>query len=406
MRTREKQAKRRIRRKTDKSSKMRTTETGDGRRRGWKHLCVLGAMIGICMLLSSVASSHLNLEFQLSQFSDAKDGSAVAVSQPAASSSLSAPSPPSIEEVKAELLDYCGKRPAITYAPRRDKADTDVEYKGFWVPGFPGSGSEMFISIINAMTGLDGSNVYLGCNPHCATCKSHFPRETDKFVPNAGIYRNKFQKNAWLLLRNPTKSIPSFENFNYESVHKLLHHKKQMPEAAWKQIRKREFSRDLDLWGRTIKWWMRGTNAANELSTIPHPEVDNPFNISLIIQYEKMISPIHGPLILQEIAAELQGANIPVPIDLPAIEADAGDHIHPWSCFWAQIVLSPKSNTKRSSEGRYTPSYTATHQAAFLATFDELIARYTELSPRYDIVPILKEYRADVINNIRLDEGA
>eukprot|EP00538_Stauroneis_constricta_P002819 CAMPEP_0119567852 /NCGR_PEP_ID=MMETSP1352-20130426/37210_1 /TAXON_ID=265584 /ORGANISM="Stauroneis constricta, Strain CCMP1120" /LENGTH=260 /DNA_ID=CAMNT_0007617161 /DNA_START=17 /DNA_END=799 /DNA_ORIENTATION=- len=256
------------------------------------------------------------------------------------------------------------------------------------------------------MTGVGGSYAYKqGCNSFSATCKTHCPKNSATCPPKNPEDPRRLQPNAWLLLRNPMTSIPSRFNFQYEKRSNVKHHTKQMPEAAWKKMRNERIDADLNLWARTITWWMRGSKVENELSTIPPPNIDNLYNVSLIIQYEKITSPIHGPLMLEAIAAELRGANIPVPIDLPAIDhADASEHIHPWSCYWAQIVLNPKSKTKRSSEGRYTPSYNTSHQAELIATMDSLVERFTELSPRSDIVPILKEYRTDMVHNIRLDE--
>jgi len=343
-------------------------------------------------------------------------------------------------KAKEELLQKC-KTQRISVAPQIDTNATDYhpQQQGrdsisttIWVPGFPGSGSELFRKLISAMTGLPAGDIYESSTKKCslypATCKTHCPfLQPSQVCPSdrrlkvgckkaceqpVSYRENYFDENSWLLLRNPKNALPSHENWVYEAHRSMTTHSQQMPQSAWRKVRDKNFRASVSGWANTIKWWTLGdmtnfgaaagvTAGDNErdarLNFMPPPRIQHPYNTSLIIAYEHLTSPIHGPRLLRRIATELSKANIRVPIR--ELE-DGGD---PWPCFWAQIVLNSNSTTKRSSEGRYVPSFRRGQQDKLVAMLDELIDRYTIASPRADIVPILQYYREDIASNLKLD---
>ena len=117
--------------------------------------------------------------------------------------------------------------------------------KPVWVPGYPGSGSELFRDLVEAATGLEAANVYdveslsiMTCSSsRTITCKTHWPLLGKRAPYRPARVRKMSHDSAFLLLRNPAKAIPSYFNYIWETLHQnisenIQDHTTQAPEEA------------------------------------------------------------------------------------------------------------------------------------------------------------------------------
>jgi hypothetical protein len=186
-----------------------------------------------------------------------------------------------------------------------------------WIPGYPGSGSEMLRQLLEAMTVLPAdvpeSNVtwvtagnayddYPGNDQistclHAVTCKTHWPAFP---IPHPYQFRKerlhqKFTspghvEPAILLLRHPLLAIPSYYNFRHETVNftkgdTLISHFRQAPQQDWEKWRDERLDRQLQNWKRVIETWF---NHADKKSSPPNLR----FQVHYVIAYEHLTS--HG----------------------------------------------------------------------------------------------------------------
>jgi hypothetical protein len=172
-------------------------------------------------------------------------------------------------------------------------------YKTIWIPGYPGSGSELLRVLVEQVSG----GLKAGkrkCIDHPATCKTHCP--VIKHCPTSLANKkmslaNYYHPNALLLIRNPRYALPSYVNFIYEAQQrpkgsKLQTHSKQAPVKFWKQIRNDTFTDYLFKgWKQTIVWWVGGGHR-------------HLYNVSLVVPYEQLTNPQQAPILLGEIAKE------------------------------------------------------------------------------------------------------
>jgi hypothetical protein len=122
------------------------------------------------------------------------------------------------------------------------------------------------------------------------------------------------------------------------------------------------------------------------------------YYVSLVIPYERLVDPHHGPVLLQRLANELQRAQIPVRVPSQQL-----------SCLWHTIVQAPQSTTKRMGH-QYEPSYTKVQQEEMILKLKELmetfsnVTRTTAAATPLDLVQILNDYQEDIAHNLVLDE--
>ena len=306
-----------------------------------------------------------------------------------------------------------------------------------WVPSYPGSGSELFRTMIVALTGMGkdaGGNWY---DDHCinypATCKTHCPFLQKENCPiGRGLYDNSadqkqkekkkqqqqngaapaatsgdennndnnyYHPSAILLIRNPRDAIPSYVNWRYENRHTDTierHHTQQASKEFWKIQRDTNFLKFISGWRQVLLWWV-GFGIRQTT-----------YNVSLIIPYEQFVNENTGPTILLQLAEELRRANIPI-----SIAKESKDQY--LACLWYSIVKAPKSTTKRVGH-KYIPGYTQEQKQIMLQKVNDLITIFSSNSTsttssssnnpprRMDLVTILTRYRDDIITNLPIDE--
>jgi hypothetical protein len=170
------------------------------------------------------------------------------------------------------------------------------------VPSFPGSGTEMFRTLIRTMLpGFDAASIFEPdqCRGvKVATCKTHWPvtyqqRPTQWVVVNndendnednkqtrptstttttssssAPHERRPFANVSVVLLRNPQTAIPSWFNALYEARHDQKAHSEQAPEEAWNEWRdKNFFAMALPLWKQFVQAWSNTSTTTTTTTT-------------------------------------------------------------------------------------------------------------------------------------------
>ena len=248
-----------------------------------------------------------------------------------------------------------------------------------WVASFPGSGAEMFRTLIEALTGgLPAWSVYIKDNPvgnttcsqaHAATCKTHWPvldfrpvvfpsednnysseranrnEAKDEFLDgasSANTGRDEYHSQAIVLLRNPVSGFPSRFNHQWELKHNVGFHVRQAPERAWNNFIKRNFHHQKKAFSEFVATW------ANLSSSSPSGHKTN--RVALFVPYEGLIDPFLGPIWTRRIVRVLNDAGVRH-ID------EAKDDIE---CLWKDAIVNRPSR-KRAAH-TYTPGYTPVHQ--------------------------------------------
>ena len=252
-----------------------------------------------------------------------------------------------------------------------------------WVPSFPGSGAEMFRSLVKTVTGLGGAEIYAGrCgNKPTVTCKTHWPsmypnRDNPEKITN-------FHNKTFFLIRNPRNSIPSYFNYKWELKNHIKSHSAQAPESKWREWRDTAVLKQLrDLKDMISRW-----------EQLPHIE------IALYIQYEKLIDDEHGPILLQEVVNEIQ--QVPPAINSSKVHVAPKEDV---PCLWQNVVKgNGTSKTKRSGH-KYKPSYTPDQKQQMLNVLDEAIKEFSDSTTSTILLEILQNYRDDIKDNMPLDE--
>jgi hypothetical protein len=312
---------------------------------------------------------------------------------------------------------------------------TFYAHKTILVPGYPGSGSELFRTLITVLTGgMEAADWYLKgqdrCNRHPATCKTHCPVLNK--CPTTQDDEDYYHYNAILLLRNPQKALPSRVNFMWERLeqHQMETHQHQAPEEFWKSTRNDKFGRLLGGWKRLLLHWTNTPEPEEEKGNKSKTFQPQPYNVSLILPYEHITNPQQGPLLLQQLAHELHRANIPVltttttdAVTTTMREADAvltattatmeeEEHKQQqWSsCLWQHVVQNKDSKTRRKDRS-YEPGFTRRQQTTMITMLDDLIQVFTTIPttrpptrPRPELVALLQQYRMDISTNLRIDD--
>jgi len=282
---------------------------------------------------------------------------------------------PSTAVATTSSFHYWKKRPR----PKKSKP--------IWVASFPGSGAELFRSLITSITNqptVDAAITKNCVRSHAVACKTHWPvmKESIGF-PDPEASHGYFQRDppyatrAIVLLRNPANAIPSWYNQIWEARVKATFHSKQAPYMNWirwsrhrGRIRER-FTQWIDL----IIYWLES----------PYYTVD------VFVPYEQMIDAASGPQLLGKVAMSLLESQVATVIP-PNRTADL-------ECLWNSTVQQ-KATMKRS-EHKYQPSYTSEHQQLMLILLDEFLL---EVSYREDLVSILQGYRREIEHNLVIED--
>ena len=252
-----------------------------------------------------------------------------------------------------------------------------VSTKPIWVASYPGSGAELFRELITGITGqptVDGS--LKGVCHNAITCKTHWPTMYQAAYQNPSYSSRRFHSSAILLIRNPSKAIPSWYNQMYETTNNLTFHSKQAPESQWNAYSRRFHVIDqrLEEWKQLILYWVNSET----------------YNVTLFVPYEKMVHETEGPLLLQTVAKTLERANVRV------MSPTMFDDI---ACLWNVTVLE-RASMKRENHV-YVPSFTTRQKGIMLHMLDELMELARD---RIDLLPILEAYWWDITNNLFIED--
>ena len=150
----------------------------------------------------------------------------------------------------------------------RKTAPKRIQTKPIWVASFPGSGAELFRELITGITGqptLDGTAEGVCRNGLAVTCKTHWPTLHEPGYqqdPLVQTRRQRFHSTAILLIRNPSKAIPSWYNQFWESRVSGSFHARQAPEESWNKFRRRyhDIEQRIDQWKEMILYWVRSSS--------------------------------------------------------------------------------------------------------------------------------------------------
>ena len=147
-----------------------------------------------------------------------------------------------------------------------------------WQASFPGSGSRMTWSLIQALTGLqtgDDFNSHGFGFDNVVTVKTHYPVKTA---------RNTFESidvkfgRAIVILRNPMHAIPSYFNLLYERKYHLPNHSTRGSNEEWVEYRDHAnhgLQYQLEMFEQFVSYWLMRFRGAR----------DN----MLLVSYEDMI---------------------------------------------------------------------------------------------------------------------
>lgn len=268
-----------------------------------------------------------------------------------------------------------------------------------WVPAYPGSGSDMFRSLVTAVTGLGGDDFYISdsCTERATiTCKTHWPSITYRREDGPPEEPNIFHNKVLFLIRNPRNALPSYFNWIWERDNNITDHSLQSPEREWQKWRDNNFTEGVRNWKNIITSWRQQKH----------------YEVTLYMQYEKLTNPTTGPELfgravkeLRQVAKKTKRMSV---ANGSSVVHVASDHDIP--CLWYKVVKgkSGSSKTKRAGHS-YKPAYTKEQKQQMLDMLDESIQEFntttTNSSPvTKNLVEILQSYRDDNAVNTPLEK--
>ena len=198
----------------------------------------------------------------------------------------------------------------VTYAEM-----SEVEIPPTWQASFPGSGSRMTWSLVEALTGIRTNDDYDSHGrgyERVVAVKTHYP------IKNA---RHKFPEldtlfsRAMVILRHPHDAIPSYFNLQYEHWNNLPNHSTRGPNEDWLAYRENPvygFNIQLAGYEKFVEYWMER-----------YPDRSN----LLLLAYEDLTSDELGPSTTKRIADYLRQTE--------GVEPIADESV---PCIWETIV--------------------------------------------------------------------
>ena len=252
-----------------------------------------------------------------------------------------------------------------------------------WMPCFPGSGSELVLKILGALTGIPGRDIHSvksGCNkPGTMVCKTHFPADGIG-DPNKTQLDAQISPKVMLLVRNPATAIPSGHNWLWENDRAMRTHTEKMPLDYWRANRADVMDHGvftIDKWFQVVDYWTSGNHS-----------------VGLTIPYEQLTNPETGPNLIKEMALFIIRQNH---MDEHAFDEQLGNSTK-LKDFWQSVVLGEaarhKRNTKRiTKEDSYVPSYTADQKATLVNYIERIISKEALSS---QLQSVLQTYIRDI----------
>ncbi|KAL7463427.1 hypothetical protein ACHAXS_003794 [Conticribra weissflogii] len=142
--------------------------------------------------------------------------------------------------------------------PEKPAPGTAVTYAA----SYPGCGARMTWNLVEALTGLwtgdDWNNN--GRGRDVVTVKTHYPQSNGILVDF-----NDEIKRAFVVVRNPLKSIPSFFNHIYEMRNHLPVHSQRAPVDEWVKWRDHYLDIEIDEYKKFMFYWMDRYTPENRL---------------------------------------------------------------------------------------------------------------------------------------------
>jgi len=278
---------------------------------------------------------------------------------------------------------------------RAHMASVDIPPTPTWQASFPGSGSRMTWSLVEAMAGIrttDDYDTHDRGYERVVAVKTHYPVK-DAFNSWQELDGRYFQR-AMVIFRNPMNAVPSYFNLQYEHIHNLPNHSTRGPNKDWLEYRNNEeFGLDVQLknYESFADYWMK--------------KYDDRSNL-LLLSYEDLTSQDHGPATAQQIADYLGETEGVEPIDTESIP-----------CIWETVVNyknHPSPTPQQQEEDnvevknrklrvsfaeRYDPAsersgpkirpYTAENLQAMIDMFNRLMTKYSHDA---EFVSIMESY--------------
>ena len=221
--------------------------------------------------------------------------------------------------------------------------------KPIFLPGYPGSGSELLRDLIPLWTGypaLDGHRSWNATQRRACigavTCKTHWPAMKQQRTPKAMMPRAaSHPTEAWILLRNPLHAIPSYFSWDWEWRNKITGHTQQMPETTWIAKRDELLQAEIVKWCSLVRRWYNATAIREAPRMSPKvPAVPGSF----LIQYERLTHPSRGTVFVERMRQQFIKAGY-------AMDSSSRDML----CQWKAVVFD-RPRVRRNKT--YTPSYT------------------------------------------------
>mmetsp|Transcript_5259 Transcript_5259/g.11939 ORF Transcript_5259/g.11939 Transcript_5259/m.11939 type:complete len:367 (-) Transcript_5259:224-1324(-) len=287
----------------------------------------------------------------------------------------------------------------VTYAQL-----SEIDITQTWQASFPGSGSRMTWSLVEALTGIrtnDDFNSHDRGYSRVVAVKTHYPIKDAK--RKFGGLDELFGR-AMVILRNPINAIPSYFNLQYEHLNHLPNHSTRGPNEDWLEYRNLYYLDQIQGYEKFVEYWME-----------KYPDRQN----LLLASYEDLTDNYLGPIVTTRIANFLG-------------QSEGVEHIATESipCVWDTIVnyknagppvvegtlpennevnASPKKNRRRLQQGKThaDPSslrtgpkvrpYTEENLGLMLAMFQRLMEKY---SFDEEFVRIMASYIDTVSNTV------
>ena len=254
-----------------------------------------------------------------------------------------------------------------------------------WIPGYPGSGSELLRDLLQSGTRHPAHDIYY--EEYCQggiTCKTHWPAFDDRDPRNLTKPHLVFDNTrAWLLLRQPSAALPSYRNFLYEVNHNMTDHSQQAPEHAWISWRNRRFNRDMNRWANMIRTWFNDTSS--------------PVPITLIVGYEDLVDSRQGPVLMQQMHEQLKSAQSRHALHDVGDEIPSSWTLQDMHCAWKYHVLE-RPGKKRTSRG-YKPRFTIDQYQTMHQTLVDL---QQEFPHQAQLCSWLQRYQREVERDLKL----
>jgi len=193
----------------------------------------------------------------------------------------------------------------VTYAKLTETPITQT-----WQASFPGSGSRMTWSLVEALTGIRTNDDYDSHErgyENVVAVKTHYPVKNAK---RRYWELDKLFGRAMVILRNPINAIPSYFNLQYEHLNHLPNHSTRGPNEDWLQYRDHPgygVSAQLVNYEKFVEYWMEKYADRRNL---------------FLASYEDLTDDYLGPVVATGIArflGESEGVDPIAPESIPCV---------------------------------------------------------------------------------------